>query len=88
MQCLIMSAKDVKRLIVTLIILIIGINLLVYVVKNYILNVPQAGLVVGTDITPALTTLSGVLSIGLAFLVLLLIPVYLSKRSQEKYKSP
>mgnify|MGYP001591471643 CR=1 FL=1 len=85
-----MPAKDVKRLIVTLIILIIGINLLVYLVKNYILNVPQAGLdVLGTaDITPALTTLSGVLSVGLAFLVLILIPVYLSKRSQEKYTSP
>ena len=81
-----MTAKDVRKLIITLIILVIGINILGYMANNYIPKIPNTISGTATDISPALNTLTTVISLGLGVLVLILIPVYFSKRSEEKYK--
>jgi len=79
-----MSSKDVKKLIITLIILGIGINILAYIGKNFISRLPVTR---STDLTPAITNLTNLLSIGIVIIIIVLIPVYLSRRSDEKKKT-
>ncbi len=76
-----MSAKDIKKFIITLIILVIGINILWYLGKNFISKFPVN---ITTDLTPAITNITNLLSVGIIVIVVILIPVYLSKRSEEK----
>ncbi len=76
-----MTAKSVRNLIISLIILIIGVNILGYISQRYIPNIPNVQISGIASITSSFTTL---ISVGIFIIVLILIPVYLSKRSGEK----
>ncbi len=76
-----MSSKSVKNLILTLIILIIGVNLISYVSKTSMANYPLAGI---ESITGAVSGMANLLTIGIGILIIILIPVWLSSRSKEK----
>lgn len=74
-----MSARDVRNLILTLIIVAIGIKLILWISGNYIGNVGGF-----SDLVAGFTGLGDLAMYGLILLAVLLIPYYLSKRSQEK----
>lgn len=74
-----MSAKDVRNLILTLIILAIGIKLIMWITGNYIGNAGSF-----SDLVAGFTGLGDLAMYGLILLAILLMPYYLSKRSQEK----
>ena len=76
-----MAAKDIQKLIITLIVLLIGINILSFIGRNSISGFPISNV---TDIIPSLANLTNLLSIGIIIIIILLIPLYLSKRSEEK----
>jgi hypothetical protein len=76
-----MSAKSFRNLIITLIILVIGITVLQHIAKGFTSNLPNAQ---GITIMPAIQNLVNMVTIGLAVIIVILIPVYLSKRSNEK----
>ena len=74
-----MKARDVRNLILTLIILALGIKLILWISGNYIGNAGDfSGLVTG------FTGLGDLAMYGLILFAVLLFPYYLSKRSQEK----
>lgn len=75
-----MAAKDIRNLIVAIVIAIIGIQLLVRLAKGYI---PQSPLV-PPDISASIDALSNLLTLGLVVVLLLAIPFYLSRRSEER----
>ncbi len=74
-----MRAKDTRNLIATLIILSIGIKLVLWITGNYIGNADSF-----SDLVDAFTGLGDLAMYGLILLAILLVPYYLSKRSQEK----
>ncbi len=74
-----MSAKDVRNLMLTLIILAIGIKLIMWITGNYIGNAGSF-----SDLVAGFTGLGDLAMYGLILLAILLMPYYLSKRSQEK----
>jgi hypothetical protein len=75
----IMESKKIRDLIITLIVLIVGIKLLVVLGLSYISSIGFMA-----ELTGSLEPLGNVLIIGLAFLIIILVPFYLSKRSEEK----
>ncbi|MBI4154202.1 hypothetical protein HY501_02610 [Candidatus Woesearchaeota archaeon] len=77
-----MAAKDVRNLILALIILIIGIFLLTRIGKNFTSNLALPSSV--PNIVTVIDSVSTLLTLGLGVLVIILMPFYLSKRSQEK----
>ena len=76
-----MTAKDIKNLIATIIIAIIGVHLLVYVSKGYI---PQDSSLMGAEIFSSLEAMSSLITIVLVIIILFLLPFYFSKKSGEK----
>jgi hypothetical protein len=83
-----MAAKDVRNLIVTLIILVVGIKAIVLVSQTYTRTAASAADLTGvanfSNLVGAAESLSNLVIIGLAVLIIILIPVWLSKRSSEK----
>ena len=77
-----MKSRDVRNLIITLIILAIGIKLITLISASSISNVPGVESI--SNVVKSFTGLGDLSLYGIAFLVILLIPYYLSKRSQEK----
>ena len=75
-----MQSKKIRDLIVTLIVLVIGIKLLVVIGLSYI---SSAGLDTH-EFTSSIEALGNMMVIGLSFLAVILLPFYLSKRSEEK----
>ncbi len=75
-----MESKKIRDFILTLVVLIVGIKLLVVIGLSYISDVGFSGL------TGSMETMSNLFIIGLAFLIIILVPFYLSKRSDEKKK--
>lgn len=75
-----MQSKKIRDLIATLIILIIGIKLLATIGFSYISN---AGVNM-PEFAVSIEALGNMMVIGLSFLTIILIPFYLSKRSEEK----
>ena len=75
-----MESKKIRDLILTLVVLIVGIKLLVVIGLSYISDVGFSGL------TSSMESMSDILIIGLAFMIIILVPFYLSKRSEEKKK--
>ena len=75
-----MQSKRIRDLIISLIILIISIKLLTMIGFSYISN---AGLNM-PEFAVSIEALGNMMIIGLSFLTILLIPFYLSKRSEEK----
>ena len=76
-----MAAKDIQKLIITLIVLLIGINILSFIGRNSIAGLPISNV---NNLVPSLASLTNLLSIGIIIIIILLIPLYLSKRSEEK----
>jgi hypothetical protein len=83
-----MAAKDVRNLIITLIILAVGIKLIVLISQTYTKTAASAADLTGvanfTGIVDAINSLSDLIVLGLGILIIILIPVYLSKRSNER----
>jgi uncharacterized membrane protein len=77
-----MPAKDVKNLILTLIILLIGINAISMVAKGFTSRIENVDI---SGVANIITSFTAVISIALAIIIIILMPIYLSKRSQEKY---
>ena len=75
-----MESKKIRDLIATLIILIIGIKLLMVIGFSYIFN---AGFEL-PEFTALIEPLGNMMIFGLLFLAIILLPFYLSKRSEEK----
>lgn len=75
-----MPAKSVRNLIITLVILAAGIKLIAFIAQSSI----PAGLSVPEGLKNSIEGVSTLVILGIAVLVLILIPVYLSKRSGEK----
>ena len=75
-----MSAKDARNLILALIILIVAI----FVLSRWGKGI--AGTAAGpvATLTAGLDSVSNLLILGLGLLVIILIPIYLSRRSGEK----
>lgn len=76
-----MKAKDARNLILTLIIVAIGIKIITFITGRYISAAGAGGF---GELIGAFTGLGDLALYGLIFLAILLIPYYLSKRSQEK----
>ena len=74
-----MTAKSARNLILTLIILAIGIKLILWISGNYIGSAGQF-----SDLVAGFAGLGVLAMYGLILLAILLIPYYLSKRSQER----
>ena len=81
-----MQSTDVRNLIITLIIMAAGVWLLASIGKSYIPT--NTGINIGTTFTGSLDALKTIIMIFSAFVVVLLIPVYLYKRNKEKYRKP
>jgi flagellar biogenesis protein FliO len=77
-----MAAKDVRNLILAIIILIIGIFVLTRIGKGFMANIKLPS--TAPDIIASIEGMSTVLILGLGIIVIILIPIYLSKRSGEK----
>ena len=74
-----MRAKGVRNYILTLIILAIGVKLILWIPGNYVDSADGFA-----DLVGAFTGLGDLTMYGLILLAILLVPYYLSKRSQEK----
>jgi len=77
-----MDSKDVRNVILTLIILAAGVWLLTTIGNSYIPDV--RGINIGTTFTGSLNAIATIITIFSAFFVVVLFPVYLYKRSKEK----
>lgn len=77
-----MTAKNVRNLILTLIVLAIGIKLILWISGNYIGNAGEF-----SSLVAGFTGLGDLAMYGLILLAIILIPYYFSKRSQEKKRS-
>ncbi len=77
-----MTAKDIRNLIATLVIVIIGVHLLVYISKVYIPQIGQS--LPGMEIFSSIEGMSNLITIVLVIIILFLLPFYFSKKSEEK----
>ncbi|MBI3190256.1 hypothetical protein HYZ41_00980 [archaeon] len=75
-----MSSRGVRNVIFTVVILVIGVELLWYVAKKYVSEAPASS---GTEILSSMDSFLNLFVIGLVLIILLLIPIYLSQRSEE-----
>jgi uncharacterized membrane protein len=79
-----MNSKDNRNLIIALIILAIGIKIILMAFSNY-LSKNVGGIVGGfSDLTGSVESMGTLIIYGIIVLIILLIPFYLSKRSEEK----
>lgn len=75
------ASKDIRNLIITLLILGIGARLILYITERYV-NIAAAG-----GIGQSLNEIGIFLFYGAIVLALLLVPFWLSSRSNEKKRS-
>lgn len=76
-----MKAKDVRNLIISLVIAAIGIKLIAIISGRYI---SAAGATGFSELVSAFIGLGDLALYGLIVIAILLVPYYLSKRSKEK----
>jgi hypothetical protein len=76
-----MAAKDIRNLILALIVLIIGMYAILYVLEFYI---PATAVEIDILSVDSLQGIINGLSIAIGVIVILLVPVYAYKRSKEK----
>lgn len=77
-----MSAKETRDIIIAVIILLAGVRLLVVLSRSYI---PQtASAFIPKDIFLSIDGLANLITVGLIIILLFCIPLYFSKRSEEK----
>lgn len=74
------SSKEIRNLIIALIIMAIGIWFLTRIARAYIGSVP----LVFADIASLLDSIGMLITLGIAFIIVILIIVYFAKRSDEK----
>lgn len=77
-----MKSHDARNLIVTLIIVAVGVKLLLSISDYYASRAGSAGQF--SELIQAFASLGNFAIYGLIILAILLIPYYLSKRSEEK----
>ncbi len=77
-----MSAKDIRNVILTLIILALGIKLLLYITEKFV-NINAAG-----ELGKSFSDMGTLFMYGAIVIALILIPFYLSARSNEKKGFP
>ncbi len=75
-----MSSKDTRNGIIALIILAIGVKIILYVLTKYV-DIAQAG-----DVGKSLGDIGNLFFYGALAIALLLVPFFLSARSNEKGK--
>ena len=73
-----MASKDMRNGIIALIILALGIKIILYITGNYI-DISAAG-----DIGKSFQSMGDLFIYGAAIIAILLVPFYLSARSNEK----
>ncbi len=78
-----MEAKELRNLIIALLILVAGIRLLSVIGSGYIAQF-QGTLNVDESLVRSVESIGTILMLGIGVIVLLLIPYWLHKRSQEK----
>lgn len=74
-----MKSKDISNLIISLLILGAGIKIVAILAKGYIS--PVAG--ISPELISSVDSLSNLFLIGIGIFLLILLPFYLSKRSEE-----
>lgn len=79
-----MRAKDVRNLIITLVIVAIGIKLILFISSYYVNKYGSQDIAGFGDLVNGFTGLGDLAMYGLILLAIILIPYYFSKRSQEK----
>ncbi|MCX6816166.1 MAG: hypothetical protein NT120_04930 [Candidatus Aenigmarchaeota archaeon] len=77
-----MEAKSIQKNIIMLIILAIGVKILTMVSKGYTANLQVPGNI--GELANSVESLSNLLLIGIVVIIIILIPIYLAKRSEEK----
>lgn len=80
-----MKAKDVRNLIITLVVVIVGVKIIVMISNRYINQANVAGF---SGLIKGFTGLGDLVIYGIAIIAILLIPYYFSKRSGEKNALP
>lgn len=75
-----MAAKDARNLIISLVILIVGIQLIVFVLRAYVPATAVDIQLINFDI---LTGIANGVSIAIGLIAILLVPVYIYKRSKD-----
>ncbi len=79
------TSKDIRNLILTLVIVAVGVKLITLTTKN--IKDIYVGVIGGSSfagLINALDSIGDLILYGLLIIAILLIPYYLSKRSQEK----
>jgi len=76
-----MGSKEFKKGIITLVILAIGIKLITLIGKGFISNTQLPNINLSGN---SIESLGNLLIIGIIIIIVILIPFYLSKRSEEK----
>jgi len=76
-----MQSKDVSKLIVSLLVLAIGIKVITIIAKGYIQQ-PVAG--IPPELVGSLDSVGNLFIMGIGVIILILLPFYFSKRSEEK----
>ncbi|MEM7819890.1 MAG: hypothetical protein QXD48_03620 [Candidatus Aenigmatarchaeota archaeon] len=77
-----MKSKNIRNLILTLIIVIIGIKIIIFIFQNHLSRFEVVN--IATDIINFVFKIGELIIYGLIFLIIILIPIYFSKRSDEK----
>jgi len=81
-----MPAKDVRNLIITLVILAIGIKFVAFFMSRTAAGSTLPSIT--AELPASFENLSNLVIIGIIVLVIILIPIYLGKRSEEKKIEP
>ena len=78
---IIVSGKSVRNLIITLVILLLGVNLLTKISQGFISSqsIPDTAKALLGSVDSMMT----LVNVGLIIIIIILIPVYLSKRSEQ-----
>lgn len=80
-----MTAKDTKNIIISIVVLLVGIQLVVYLAKGYI---PKDADYLPKDVFSSVSSLANLMTIGLVIILFLALPFYFSRRSDEKKQRP
>lgn len=76
-----MQSKDILNLIISLIVLAAGVKIIAVVAKSYI---PASPAYVSPELLASVDAISNLFILGTGVLVLILLPFYFSKKSEEK----
>lgn len=75
-----MQSKDVSKLIFSLLVLAIGVKVITIIAKGYIQQ-PVVG--ISTELVGSLDSVGNLFIMGIGVIILILLPFYFSKKSEE-----